>query len=326
MARHEHAHAVGAMRTPGRTTWASLGLDLVTLRVFAAAAEERSLAKAAEREHLAPSAVSRRIAELEGRAGVQLLRRHDRGVEPTTAGEALLSRLADLFALLERVVADLDAHAGGARGTVAVHANISSISGPLPGALSAFLAAHPGVRVTLEERTSVEILHAVQTGVAELGIYSGTVAAPEGLTALPWREDRLVALLPRGHPLAERGTLRLADLLPESFVGLQDPSALQRLYRREAEALGAALRERVLVASFDGVRRLVEAGLGVSILPAAAVDPDPAAPPATVVARPLDEPWAARPLAICLRQPEGLSAAARLLVRHLTGQDSAAPR
>ena len=251
MARQEHAHAVGAMRTPGRTTWASLGLDLVTLRVFAAAAEERSLAKAAEREHLAPSAVSRRIAELEGRAGVQLLRRHDRGVEPTTAGEALLSRLADLFALLERVVADLDAHAGGARGTVAVHANISSISGPLPGALSAFLAAHPGVRVTLEERTSVEILHAVQTGVAELGIYSGTVAAPEGLTALPWREDRLVALLPRGHPLAERGTLRLADLLPESFVGLQDPSALQRLYRREAEALGAALRERVLVASFD---------------------------------------------------------------------------
>ena len=197
------------MRAPRRTTWASLGLDLVTLRVFAAAAEERSLAKAAEREHLAPSAVSRRIAELEGRAGVQLLRRHDRGVEPTTAGEALLARLADLFALLERVVADLDAHAGGARGNVAVHANISSISGPLPGALSAFLEAHPGVRVTLEERTSVEILHAVQTGVAELGIYSGTVAAPEGLTALPWREDRLVALLPRGHPLADRRTLRL---------------------------------------------------------------------------------------------------------------------
>lgn len=314
------------MRTPRRTTWASLGLDLVTLRVFAAAAEERSLAKAAEREHLAPSAVSRRIAELEGRAGVQLLRRHDRGVEPTTAGEALLARLADLFALLERVAADLDAHAGGARGNVAVHANISSVSGPLPEALSAFLAAHPGVRVTLEERTSVEILHAVQTGVAELGIYSGTMAVPEGLTALPWREDRLVALLPRGHPLAEQGALRLADLLPEPFVGLQDPSALQRLYRREAEALGVALRERVLVASFDGVRRLVGAGLGVSILPAAAVDPDPAAPAAAVIARPLEEPWAARPLAICLRQPGGLSAAARLLLRHLTGQDPAAAR
>jgi DNA-binding transcriptional LysR family regulator len=72
----------------------------------------------------------------------------------------------------------------------------------------------------------------------------------------------------------------------------------------------------VLVASFDGVRRLVEAGLGVSILPAAAL----AEPEAALVTRPLAEPWALRPLALCLRQTAGLSAAARLLVQHFTGQ------
>jgi DNA-binding transcriptional LysR family regulator len=307
---------------PPRPNWATLGLDLVTLRIFAAAAEERSLARAAEREHIAQSAVSRRIAELEGRAGVQLLRRHDRGVEPTAAGEMLLARLSDLFGLLERIAADLDAHAGGARGNVVLHANISAISGPLPGALSTFLDAHPGLRVSLEERTSVEILHAVQTGLAELGIFSATVPVPDELTVLPWCEDRLVVLLPAGHALAAQPALRLANLLPEPFVGLQDPSALQRLYRDQAERLGATLRERVLVASFDGVRRLVEAGLGLSILPAAAL----AQPGAAMVTRPLAEPWALRPLALCLRQAAGLSAAARLLVQHLTGQALPVPQ
>ncbi|WP_431304440.1 LysR family transcriptional regulator [Sediminicoccus sp. BL-A-41-H5] len=295
-----------------RPNWASLGLDLVTLRVFAAAVEERSLARAAEREHLAPSAVSRRITELEARVGVPLLRRHDRGVEPTDAGRMLLERLGDLFGLLERMAAELEAHAGGARGSVVLHANISAISGPLPDVLSAFLRAHPGLRISLEERTSVEILHAVQTGVAELGIFSGTIPAPEGLTVLPWREEPLVVLLPAGHPLATRASLRLAELIGEPFVGLQEPSALQRLYRFEAERLGGRLHERVLVASFDGVRRLVGAGLGLSILPAAAM-----AGGEGLVTRPLDEPWALRPLALCLRQPEGLSAAARLLLEHL---------
>ncbi|SFK28952.1 LysR family transcriptional regulator [Falsiroseomonas stagni] len=301
------------MKPRYRPNWATLGLDLVTLRIFAAAAEERSLARAAEREHIAQSAVSRRIAELEGRVGVQLLRRHDRGVEPTAAGLMLLDRLADLFGLLERMAAELDAHAGGARGSVVLHANISAISGRLPDLLSSFLQAHPGLRVSLEERTSVEILHAVQTGVAELGLFSATVPVPEGLTVLPWREDPLMVLLPPGHPLAARAGLRLADLLDEPFVGLQDPSALQRLYRAEAARIGGHLRERVLVASFDGVRRLVEAGLGLSILPAAAMPAGGALP-----TRRLEEPWAVRPLALCLRQPEGLSAAARLLVGHLT--------
>ena len=268
------------MRAQHRPNWAALGLDLVTLRIFAAAAEERSLARAA----------------------VVAAQQLDAGTPFQLCDAAADGRLRDVLALR------------GARGSVILHANISAISGPLPGMLSSFLLAHPGLRVSLEERTSVEILHAVQTGVAELGIFSGTMPVPEGLTVLPWREDPLVVLVPADHRLAARETLRLADLLEEPFVGLQDPSALQRLYRREAERAGGHLRERVLVASFDGVRRLVEAGLGLSILPAAAM----AAGGSGIATRPLAEPWAVRPLALCLRQVAGLSAAARLLVRHLS--------
>lgn len=306
-------------RTP--LPWAALGLDLVTLRVFKAAVEERSLARAAERERLALSALSRRIAEMEARLGTPLLRRHDRGVEPTAAGHALLRHLGPLFDLLDRAFADVEAFAAGARGHVRLHANISAIAGHLPEALAGFLATHPGIEVSLEERFTSDILHAVRTGAADLGLGSGTVRGnlPE-VRLIPWREDRLVALLPAGHPLAAQAApLRFADVAAEPFVGLSAASALQQLYRREAEALGVTLRERVGVGSFDGVRRMVEAGLGIAILPDTAADAR--ALGGTLVARPLQEPWARRPLTLCVRaDAEALPAAARLLAAHLLGR------
>src|SRR3954452_3509199 len=211
-------------RTP--LPWAALGLDLVTLRIFKAAVEERSLARAAEREHLALSALSRRIADMEARLGTALLRRHDRGVEPTAAGEVLLRHLGPLFDLLDRAFADVEAFAAGARGHVRLHANISAVAGFLPAALAGFLATNPGVEVSLEERLTSDILHAVRTGAADLGLGSGIVrgASPE-LQLIPWREDRLVAVLPADHPLAaERAPVRFAELAAEPFVGLSSAS------------------------------------------------------------------------------------------------------
>jgi DNA-binding transcriptional LysR family regulator len=306
-------------RTP--LPWAALGLDLVTLRVFKAAVEERSLARAAERERLALSALSRRITDMEARLGAPLLRRHDRGVEPTAAGEVLLRHLGPLFDLLDRAFADVEAFAAGARGHVRLHANISAIAGFLPELLAGFLAANPGIEVSLEERFTADILHAVRTGAADLGLGSGTVRdAPPELQLIPWRKDRLVAVLPADHPLAARsGPLRFAELAAEPFVGLSPAMALQQFYRRTAEAIGVLLRERVNVASFDGVRRMVEAGLGVAILPDTGAEPHAATMAITV--RPLDEPWAARPLTLCVRRdPEALPAAARLLTAHLLGR------
>ena len=89
-------------------TWKSLGLDLVSLRVFIATAEECSLAKAAARENIAHSAVSRRITDLEARAGVQLFERHDRGVILTAAGEMLLEQFRNVARLLDRIALDLE--------------------------------------------------------------------------------------------------------------------------------------------------------------------------------------------------------------------------
>jgi DNA-binding transcriptional LysR family regulator len=290
-------------------------LDPTSLRVFRAAVEERSLAGAAEREAIALSAASRRITELEERLGTTLLRRHDRGVLPTAAGEALMTHLSGLFDLFDRIGSDMDAFAAGERGHVRLHANMSAVSGFLPEALAGFLTAHPGIRLTLEERYSTEVLRAVASGAADLGLVSGTLPA-SGLHLTPWREDRLVVVLPRRHPLAARERIAFAELDNVPFVAQPEETALQKLYRHRAAAQGVSLNVRVNVSGFDGVRRMVEAGLGVAILPATAAQPY--ASVLRIELRPLDEPWAARPLVIVTRAPDTLSAAARVLIAQLT--------
>lgn len=290
-------------------------LDPTSLRLFRAAAEERSLAAAAEREAIALSAASRRITELEERLGTALLRRHDRGVTPTAAGDALLTHLVGLFDLLDRIGADMDAFASGERGHVRLHANMSAVSGFLPEALAGFLPAHPGIRLTLEERYTADILRAVGSGAADLGLVSGTLPA-DGLHVTPWREDRLLVVLPEGHALSARDTVAFADLDGVPFVGQSEETALQKLYRSRATIQGVALNERVNVSGFDGVRRMVEAGLGVAILPATAAQPYATA--MRIGLRPLSDSWAVRPLVIVSRAPASLSAAARVLVAHLT--------
>ena len=309
-----------AGRSRSTTLSAARRLDPVSLRLFRAAVEERSLAQAAERENIALSAASRRIAEMEARLGTALLRRHDRGVAPTAAGEVLMAHLTTLFDLLDRIGADMDAFASGTRGVVRLYANMSAVSGMLPEALAGFLPAHPGIRLILEERYSADILHAVATGVADLGLVSGTVSADElggaGLVLQPWLKDQLVVVLPQDHPLCAKQAIRFTDLDGVPFVAQPPETALQRLYLKHAAADGIALRELVHVSGFDGVRRMVEAGLGVAILPAAVAVPYTSL--LRIATRPLAEPWALRPLAFCTRAGGTLSAAAKVLLDHLT--------
>ncbi|MGI4796238.1 MAG: LysR substrate-binding domain-containing protein [Janthinobacterium lividum] len=233
---------------------------------------------------------------------------------PTAAGGGLLAHLDALFDLLDRIGAEMDAFASGTRGTVRLHANMSAMSATLPEALAGFLPAQPGIRLLLEERYTADNLRAVATGTADVGLVSGTVRAPE-LHLRPWRTDRLVVVLPRHHALTARPSLGFAELDGVPFVAQPPETTLQKLYLQHAAANGIVLAERVRVSSFDGVCRMVEAGLGVAILPAAAAVLY--AELLQIETRPVRDEWAERPLALCTRNPATLSAAAHALVEHL---------
>jgi DNA-binding transcriptional LysR family regulator len=303
-----------------RKLWTSLGLDLISLRIFVAAAEENNLAKAAEREHIALSAASRRISDFEARAGVLLFERRDRGMLLTSAGQRLLEQLRDVFAQLDKIAFDLDEVRAGARGHVRIHAHMSAMASDLPEIIATFIGIHPAVEVELMEQTSVEAIHAVQTGSADIGIVSGNMPASD-LTVRPWKKDELVVLLPPSHPLGKQSRVTLLELVDEPFVSMQPGSALLALYRDHAKQLGRELRERAHATSFESVRKLVSVGLGVSILPMSAAV---ASANGEFLVKPLDEAWASRSMVICTRDPSRLSGAAKLMLDHLAHQDTAA--
>jgi DNA-binding transcriptional LysR family regulator len=294
-------------------------IDVVTLRLFIAVIEEASIAKAAEREHMAPSAVSKRLADLEHMLSVPLLERHRRGVFMTSAGEALLRHSRRILHDIERLESDLvefSTSTEAARGHVRAAANESALFGFFPDALSRFMGDHPNITVELQPDTSTGVVQAVREGAVEFGIFWGDQAV-DGLTVMPCYVDRLVVVVPHDHPLVGRRSMRFEDLLDYPVI-LQEPySSIQALTERLAAQAGKTLRSRIRVAGFDAVCRMAQAGLGIGIVPDYFVTDRAAAMHIAQVS--LDEPWANRLHKLCLRSDEELATAARLLVNFLSG-------
>ncbi|MFO1328458.1 MAG: LysR family transcriptional regulator [Rubrivivax sp.] len=275
-------------------------LDPVSLRLFVAVCEEGSLAAAAAREALVPSALSKRIAALEADLGVALLLRRRRGVAPTPAGEALLVRARELLAALERTRVELGAFAQGAQGSVRVLASPSVLAERLPDDLAAFVARHRGWRVSVDERISAEIVRALHEGAADVGVL-WDAGELDGLDLLPYRSDHLCVAMAPSHALARRTSLRLADTLAHDSIGVAAGGLMDRLLRRQAALLGRAPACRIQVATMDAACRLVAAGLGLAILPREVATPHAGAGRLALV--PLDEAWAERRFVVACRPP-----------------------
>ena len=219
-------------------------IDLLTLKLFVAVVEEQGVAKAAEREHIAASAVSKRIADLEKAAKVQLFRRHHTGLRPTPAGHAFLHHARVLMRDLAQMDSEVGEYAQGVRGSLKVFANNSAMVQYLPGDLSRFLKSHPLIHVALEEAISPIIVRAVADGAADIGIYGGNTPAT-GLTVLPYRQDRLVVVVPAKHPLRKHASVRLTAVLPYDLVGMQEGSSIDMLVTKAATDLGQPVKLRI---------------------------------------------------------------------------------
>lgn len=291
--------------------------EFSTLQVFLAVAESGSLSRAAARVNLAVAAVSKRILDLEEAVGAALFDRHARGVTLTPAGTSLAHHARELLARVDAMRADLSEYARGIRGQVRLAANESAITQFLPAELKRFADAHPRLVVNVTELQTRGIVEAVLEGRADVGIFvSGPV--PRELGVYPYRSDELCVVVPARHPLARRRTVRFDDLLEEDFVGLQPGSALSDLLIAKGVS---RLKSRVQVRSFDSVCRMVEANLGIAVLPRGAAAPHASALQLRLVA--LDEPWARRDLVIGVRAIERLPVPARALLDHLRSPPAA---
>src|SRR5215212_6408627 len=288
--------------------------DLVDLSLFRHVVEAGSITHGAERAHLALAAASTRIRQMEEALGAALLTRSRQGITPTPAGRTLLQHARTILAQTERLREDLGAYAGGQAGQVRVLSNTNALTEFLPETLSSFLATHPNVSVDLEERLSDEIVGLIAEGVADIGVVAGTVD-PGRLTTYPFRSDRFVLVVARDHALARRAKISFAETLDYDYVGLDRASALQRFLADKASRVGRPLRLRVQLRSFDAVCRMVEAGVGLGIVPETTANR--AARTMAIAIVGLEDPWALRDLTICIRPVGELSPSARQLVEHL---------
>lgn len=288
--------------------------DLVDLQLFIAVAETRSITSGALKVHLALASASARIKALEQALGVSLLTRGRRGVELTPAGETLLDHARVVIHNVEAMRGDLLAFARGIKATVRFLANTSGLSEYLPKVLAAFLGAHPHISVDVEERESADIARAIATGAADLGL-AAEHALPDNLERIPFSEDRLVLVTARGDELASRRQIDFADVVQRDFVGLITSSALHAHVSGHAARLGARLRFRARLNSFDAIGQMVAAGIGVAVIPEVAARRCARSMKISVVR--IRDPWANRRLAICARSFKSLPRPARLLVEHL---------
>lgn len=289
-------------------------IDPLSLKLFVAIVEEGTIAAAAEREHIAASAMSKRISALEDHFQTPLLRRTNKGVVPTDAGITLLQLARGVLHDLNDLHLQLSEYSSGVRGHVRLCANISSINQFLPAEIRSFMELHPHVQVHLEENVSEAIMKAVAESAAEVGIV--TIGSyRHDLEYFPYHSDQLTVITSKEHPLARRRSVSFRDTLDFDFVGLPVGSALHNQILRAANELDRTLKLRIQVKSFDALCLMVEAGLGIGIVPKGAAKPYIKG--LRISSRTLDEPWAKRELKICVRSFESLPAAARLLVEHL---------
>jgi len=290
--------------------------DPASLHLFVRIAETRSITKAAQACHIALAAASRRVTQLEDQFNVQLLYRNARGVELTPAGNALLQHARIVLSQMEEMQGEITGYAKGAKGTVRIQANASALAQYLPDDLATFAAAHPAIKVPLIAERSGALVQAVQPGAADVGIVMEGADA-SGLEFLDYRADTLGAVVARKSPIKAK-SLAFAELLDHDFVGLESNTVISQIMLEQASRAGKPLKLRVQVKSFDVVAKMIQAGLGIGILPEAAARAF-AAPMGLRLVK-LTDAWATRKMYVCIRNRASLPAPARLLVDHLAGQ------
>lgn len=242
-------------------------MELRQLRYLDAVARHRSFTRAALDLHVAQSALSQQVRRLERELGVELLRRTTRRVDVTEAGELVLARARRALAEIDGIGADLDARAGLVRGTLRL-GGVPQV-GPvhLAALIAEFKRAHPGVAVTVRDDVALALLAQLREGELDLVTALVDPEPHDGVEGVRLRDEELVVVAARDHPVARAKRVRAAQLADEPLVTYAVGSALRELLSSLAPAGNLVAEANEL----ETVRELVARGLGVTLMPRSSV-------------------------------------------------------
>lgn len=285
-----------------------MNIQIVDLKLFVKVAECGNLTHGAQRAFLSPPAASARIKSMEQETGQQLLLRGNKGIRLTQAGEVFLRQARLVLRQMDFLA---DEMRNSETGHIRILANTTAVTEFLPEILALFLADRPGVTVDLQERLTQDILRSVLDGTADLGISSGDISLP-GLEAIRFSTDRLMLATPQSHPLAQHGSLRFDQTLDYEHIGLHEGSTLLDFLRRQFRRSGYDRVLRVQVRSFEAMCRMIEAGVGIGVVPESAARRH--AQTMKINLLQLDDDWALRDRFVLVRDREALPRTAQSLI------------
>ena len=282
------------------------------LQVYVAVAEQLSFTAAANELHIAQSAASVTIRDVERKLHTRLLERDTRNVVLTSAGQRLLDLSRAVLETQRSAARDFEGFLAGDSGDLVISALPSITALVLPEIISGFTRDNPGVQMHLRDRISNEVVDDLRSGAADIGITS-QASVDEDLESRPVLENPLVAVVPAGHHLAQQEVVRWADLAKERLVAIRHGS-VQPLMDRAFSTIDAQVTPYAEASSIQSVAGLVAAGLGVSALPRQSV---PLIAFSNVETRPLVDPVMTQALCLAWKRSRQLTPAARRLIAHL---------
>jgi DNA-binding transcriptional LysR family regulator len=241
-------------------------MELRQLEYFVAVAEEANFTRAAERVRISQSGVSAQVRQLERELGATLIDRSSRAANLTAAGRAALDHARAALAAAGAVRQAVGEVTGVIRGRLTVGMVIGCTVTPLFEALAAFHRAHPGVEVTLVEDNSDRLVEGVRSGALDLALVGVAEATPSGVNALTLISERLVALVPAGHPLAGLPTVTIADIASHPVICMPVGTGIRTVFDRACAACRVQPAIALQASAADSIVDLAARGLGVAIL------------------------------------------------------------
>ncbi|MGX9135741.1 LysR family transcriptional regulator [Rummeliibacillus sp. JY-2-4R] len=245
-------------------------MELRQLRYFVAVAEREHISEAAEVLHVAQSAVSRQIANLEEELGIELFERVGRNVKLTQIGKTFLEHTISALQAIDFAKKQIDEYLDPEKGTIKIGFPTSLASFLLPTVISAFKKEYPNVSFQLRQGSYRFLINAVKDRELNLAFLGPVPAKDESINTKILFTENISALVPSTHPLANKGEIQLTDLRKDGFVLFPKDYILNKVAVEACKSVGFKPNVNSVGEDMDAIKGLVAAGIGVSLLPESA--------------------------------------------------------
>jgi DNA-binding transcriptional LysR family regulator len=284
--------------------------------MFCDVVETGSFSRAAQLNHVTQSAVSQQIRALETRYEQKLLSRSARQVTPTAAGERLFRGCKEILARFSEVEQEIREQGTQVAGTTTVSTIPSVGLHELQNVQKTLLKMHPKVNLRLSYRRSDQVYDDVILGAADIGI----VAYPTpraGVDVLQFRDDKLGVIVAPNHPFANKAKISMTALAGVPFIAFDREAPTRKAIDRLFRDKGLEVDPLMEMDNVETIKRAVEMGLGVAVLPLATVQHEVAG--GTLIAKPFAEGNYSRTIGLLVRKGKYLDRAAQAVLEAFKG-------